>query len=279
MPGSTPTARDLFRAEGYFVARDILDVEILDQINSEIAALFALQVGRLGLPVKAGTSRDALRDNAMALLKADVGAYISTARLTQMLPSVHRCLISEPIMRLARELGIEFPVVAAKPSIHIMSNDLKIPNGYHKSPAHQDWRSMQGSLDSIVLWLPTNSVSMSSHPLEIVPGSHLFGLLNTVDHIMTPTVDDPRITEDKYVPIPLQAGDLLAFSSFMVHRTGDRDDGLVRIAMSGRFNNASEGTYVSHGFPDPYKFSYRLDLIHENFPTSNDLRTIFPDVA
>ena len=47
MPGSMPTARDLFRAEGYYVARGILDVDTLDQINGEIADLFALQVGRL----------------------------------------------------------------------------------------------------------------------------------------------------------------------------------------------------------------------------------------
>lgn len=112
--------------------------------------------------------------------------------------------------------------------------------------------------------------------MEFVPKSHLLGLLDTVEHIMTPTVSDPRITDDKYVPIPAEPGDIVFFSSFMVHRTGEDDDGLVRIALSGRFNNALEKTYVEHGYPTPYKYSYQTDLIYENFPTLDEVATIFP---
>ena len=50
----------------------------------------------------------------------------------------------------------------------------------------------------------------------------------------------------------------------------------MRVAVSGRFNNASETTYVAHGFPNPYKYSYQLDLMFEDFPTSADLKSIFP---
>ena len=276
MPRPNTSACETYRSEGYVVARGIIDVGSLDEINREIADLFILQLRRLGLRVKEGASREAFRDNAIGLLKADVPTYISTARLTQMLPSVHRLLISQPIMKLAKELGIDFPVISTKAAIHIMSDDLKIPNGYHKSPPHQDWRSIQGSVDSIVFWLPTNPVSLDSHPLEVIPKSHLLGLLNTTEHIMTPTVEDPRISDEMYVPITVEPGDVIAFSSFMVHRTGDRDDGLVRIALSVRFNNASEPTYVAHGFPTPYKYSYRLDLMFKDFPTSADLKSIFP---
>ena len=62
-----------------------------------------MQLGRLGLPVVPGESRAAFRSNARALLEADIPTYISTARITQMLPSVHRLLISEPIMKFAAE--------------------------------------------------------------------------------------------------------------------------------------------------------------------------------
>jgi hypothetical protein len=193
------------------------------------------------------------------LLKADIPTYISTARLTQNLPSVHRLLICETIIDLARTLGVEFPVISTRPSIHFMTGDLKIPNGYHKSPPHQDWRSMQGSLDSLVFWMPTTMVTETSNPMEFVPGSHLLGLLDTVENIMTPTVSDPRITEDRYVPIPVRPGDVM-----------------VRIALSGRFNNAMEKTYVEHGYPTPYKYSYQTNLIYEGFPTTTDLAAIFP---
>src|SRR5258705_263262 len=155
MNKSVKVHRDSFLSEGYVVARNIIDGAALISINAEISDLFAIQLRRLGLSTEQGDSREAFLQNASRLLQADVSTYIATARLTQMLPSVHRLLICDPILDLARELGLGFPVISTRASIHIMSDALKIPNGYHKSPPHQDWRSMQGSLDSIVLWLPT----------------------------------------------------------------------------------------------------------------------------
>jgi phytanoyl-CoA hydroxylase len=270
------TNRQQYLTNGYVVARGVLDTATLYSINSDIAELFAIQLRRFNVPVEPGDSREAFKNNAVHLLEADVPTYISTARLTQNLPSVHRLLISDAILNLSRELGIALPVISTRASIHLMTGDLKIPNGYHKSPAHQDWRSMQGSLDSIVYWIPTTPVSLMSNPLEVVPKSHLLGLLDTVEHIMTPTVKDVRVTEESYVPIAVEPGDIIFFSSFLVHRTSEQDDGLVRIALSGRLNNAREQTFVEHGYPTPYKYSYRTDLIFENFPSLADLARIFP---
>jgi phytanoyl-CoA hydroxylase len=273
------SSRQQFLNEGYTVARGLIDKAALEAINREIAEMFAIQLRRINEPVDAGDSREAFKNNAVRLLKADVNTYISTARLSQNLPSVHRLLICDPIVNMTRQLGLELPVISTRPSIHFMTGDLKIPNGYHKSPAHQDWRSMQGSLDSIVYWIPTTPVSAQSNPLEVVPKSHLLGLLDTAEHIMTPMVSDARITDESYVPLAVDPGDAICFSSFLVHRSGEQDDGLVRIALSGRFNNAREKTYVDHGYPTPYKYTYRTDLMFENFPLPADLATIFPAVG
>lgn len=270
--------REHFLKEGFVIVRGLLDPAELEAINGEMGELFALQLRRLGLPIDRGTSREAFQANAARLLAVDVETYISTARLTQMIPAAHRLLASEPILALVRALGVSFPVVSTRLSNHIMSEALKIPGGYHKSPPHQDWRSMQGSLDSVVLWVPTTPVTERSHPLEVVPRSHLLGLLDTAEHIMTPMVADPRITDDLYRPLPMQPGDVVAFSSFLVHRTGETGDGLVRIAFSARYNNAEEPTYVAHGYPTPYKYSYRTDLMVPDFPKLADLKAVFPDV-
>lgn len=271
--------RGAFLRDGFVIVRGVLDPSILAAINAEMARLFVVQLRRLGLPVDGGGSREAFQANAARLLAADVETYISTARLTQMLPSAHRLMASDAILDLVRDLGIGFPVVATRLSNHIMSEALRIPGGYHKSPPHQDWRSMQGSLDSMILWVPTTPVTEGSHPLQVVPRSHLLGLLDTVEHIMTPTVSDPRITEDRFQSLPMQPGDVVAFSSFLVHRTGETGDGLVRIAFSTRYNNAEEPTYVEHGYPTPYKYSYRTDLMVPDFPKAADIARIFPDAA
>jgi phytanoyl-CoA hydroxylase len=273
------TARQQYLTNGYVVARGLLDRTALESINREMAELFAIQLRRLKLSVDTGYSREAFKNNALRLLRSDVPTYISTARLTQNLPSVDRLLICDMILNFSRQLGIALPVISTRASTHLISDELKIPNGYHKSPPHQDWRSMQGSLDSIVYWIPTTSVTVRSNPLEVVPKSHLLGLLNTVEHIMTPSVSDPRITDDSFIPIEVEPGDVIFFSSFLVHRTSKQDDGLVRIALSGRLNNALEKTYVEHGYPTPYKYSYRTDLMFENFPSLADVAAIFPGAA
>lgn len=265
-----------FKAEGYFVCRGVLDPSPLGELLAEMDELFAIQLRRLGLPVEPGGTREAFHANAQALLRADIPTYISTARLTQMLPSAHRLMISEPMMAIARALGIETPVISTRVSNHIMSDALRIPGGYHKSPPHQDWRSIQGSLDSIVLWAPLTPVGLRSHPLEVAPRSHLWGLLPTEAHVMTPAVSDPRVPDDAYVGLPMQPGDVAVLSTFTVHRTGEAGDGEVRVAFSSRFNNASEPTYAGHGYPTPYKYSYQTDLIHPGFPTAAELKRVFP---
>ncbi len=279
MDALLPQQRQNYASEGFCVSRGIIPLTELDAINAEINHLFIIQLKRLGLPVMAEASREAFRANAIALLQADVATYINTARITQMLPSVHRLLVSEPIMHLVTSLGLDFPVISTRVSIHIMSDDLKIPNGYHKTPPHQDWRSIQGSLDNVVLWLPTTPVSDRSYALEVAPRSHLHGLLPTVEHIMTPSTSDERVRDEDFIAIPVEPGDVIAFSSFLVHRTGEEGDGLVRIALSGRFNNAVEPTFVAHGYPTPYSYTYRKDLMFQNFPTLNDLQTVFPEAS
>lgn len=271
--------REEFLREGFVIARGLLDPAPLAALNAEMGELFAIQLRRLGLPVDPGSSREAFQANAARLLAVDVETYINTARMTQMVPTAHTIMNSQPILDLVRALGVAVPLLSTRLSNHIMSDVLRIPGGYHKSPPHQDWRSMQGSLDSVVLWVPTTPVTERSHPLEVVPRSHLLGLLDTAEHIMTPAVDDPRITEDQYRPLPMQPGDVVAFSSFLVHRTGETGDGQVRIAFSTRFNNAAEATYVEHGYPTPYKYSYRTDLMIPDFPRASDLKRIFPDAA
>jgi ectoine hydroxylase-related dioxygenase (phytanoyl-CoA dioxygenase family) len=279
MTASLQADRARYLAEGYVVVKGVIDTAILSSINREIGELFALQLRRLGQPVDTGDSREAFKNNAVRLLRADAATYISTARLTQHLPSVHRLLVSDEIIGLLREFGIELPVIGSRPTIAFMTSDLKIPDGYHRLPAHQEWSYMQGSLDSIVLWMPTTPVKEHSNPIEFVPRSHLLGLLDTVEQKVMPTVSDARITDDKYIAIPAEPGDVVFFSSFTVHRTSEADDGLVRIALIGSFNNATEKTYVEHGYPTGFKYVNQTSLIHEGFPTLADLAAVFSAAA
>jgi ectoine hydroxylase-related dioxygenase (phytanoyl-CoA dioxygenase family) len=279
LPDNADNARRRYAEEGYCVLQNFFPADHLQQIYDDMMAVFARQLQRLGITQAAWRDPAGLRQNLIALFKADLGAYLGAARQSQMLPGIHHLITGPAVIGALKSLGLAAPTVSTKPVCHYMSEALKIPGGYHKAPPHQDWRSMQGSLDGVVLWIPLTDIDRDCYPLECVPGSHTYGLLNTVPHPATPMVEDARIGEADFVPLLPKRSDLMVLSGFLVHRTGARGDDRVRVAMSLRYNNAAEPNYVAHAYPTPYKYEYQLNLMFENFPAENEVAEIYAKLA
>ena len=74
---------------------------------------------------------------------------------------------------------------------------------------------------------------------------------------MTPEVIDPERL-GPWEAIDCDPGDVVAFSSFLVHRTAAGPG--LRIAISTRFNNAAEPSFIERGYPTPYKTKYLLHV-------------------
>jgi len=279
LPDNADNARRRYAEEGYCVLQNFFPADHLQQIYDDMMAVFARQLQRLGITQAAWRDPAGLRQNLIALFKADLGAYLGAARQSQMLPGIHHLITGPVVIGALKSLGLAAPTVSTKPVCHYMTEALKIPGGYHKAPPHQEWRSMQGSLDSVVLWIPLVDMDEQSYAPECVPGSHKFGLLNTVPHVATPMVMDDRIHETEFVALHPKRGDLAIFSGFIVHRTGARGDDRVRVAMSLRYNNAAEPSYVGHAYPTPYKYDYQLELMFDNFPADHQVEELFTDLA
>jgi ectoine hydroxylase-related dioxygenase (phytanoyl-CoA dioxygenase family) len=158
-----------------------------------------------------------------------------------------------------------------------MADQLKIEGGYHKTPIHQDWRSVQGSLDGLSIWLPLFDVGINDYPLEVISGSHRRGLLPSVDDAFGHRVADGEVDEADFSPMFLRRGDAVFFSGFLIHRTGAQGGNNVRIALSYRYNNAAEPSFVARNYPSPYVYRPDMRLLQDDFPTVDDVRRFFPD--
>jgi ectoine hydroxylase-related dioxygenase (phytanoyl-CoA dioxygenase family) len=112
--------------------------------------------------------------------------------------------------------------------------------------SHQDFPSVQGSLDGVVVWFPLVDVDRDNFPLEIIPRSHKLGLLPTINHgEATWEVKPGSYNEADFLPIEAKAGDVLFMSVFMIHRSSlEGKPGSFRLAMSTRFDNGDEPTFV-----------------------------------
>ena len=67
-------------------------------------------------------------------------------------------------------MGCAVPTIPESPVFHVISEQLRIPNGYFGFEPHQDWTSIQGALDVMVCWVPLVDVSATT-PLMLVPES------------------------------------------------------------------------------------------------------------
>ncbi|HLZ98104.1 MAG TPA: phytanoyl-CoA dioxygenase family protein [Steroidobacteraceae bacterium] len=266
---------DHFRRQGYVVVRDAFAGEDLARVTADIGGVIGRRARALGLEFADPVEHRNFTTVLTGLFRRDLDSYIATARQTQHLASVHRFGLSPPVMQIVAGLGLTVPALSTRPVIHYMADQLKIEGGYHKTPIHQDWRSVQGSLDGITIWLPLFDVGINDYPLEVIPGSHRRGLLPSVDDAFGHRVAAGEVDENEFEPLTLHRGDAVFFSGFLVHRTGSTGGADVRIALSYRYNNCAEASFIARNFPSPYTYRPDMRLLQADFPTAADVATVF----
>ena len=81
--------------------------------------------------------------------------------------------------------------------------------------------------------------------------------------------------DEKYIEQKMEVGDLLVFSSMLVHRSGDNVTDNIRWSIQLRYNNLADKTYIERGFPQAYIYKPQDEIITPNFPRKEHLAEIF----
>lgn len=267
--------RQQFRQDGFLLLKNALDVTILDNIYRSARQLFATQIERvLGETVDVD-DRDAFEEALFRLFEKDFTTYANTGKTMQHSILLHQLGVSDTVLNLLRELGLSDPVIAVRPGMQLNSRYLsKDGNTYWKLDPHQDWRSGQGSLDSVVVWLPLVPAGKELGALQIIPGSHLDGLRPAETGGYEGFISE-GINEDDFVQTEFEVGDILIFSKLLVHRSGFNTTRNIRWSIQLRYNNLAEPTYIERGYPSPYMYKPQEQLITPDFPTTEHVRKVF----
>jgi len=151
--------------------------------------------------------------------------------------------------------------------MHVMSKSLKVPGGYQGFGSHQDWPTLQGSLDTVTVWIPFVDVDRDRFTLEIVPGSHTGGLYPYArrDHIFE--VDPAHYDAEGFVPVEAARGDVCSCRASRCiaaargrraaargHQHALRERGraaLHRTILSVRAQRSVVGQLITPDFPTP----------------------------
>jgi phytanoyl-CoA hydroxylase len=269
---------DLYREQGYLLCRDFFPADEVEAIYEEAKAIFAAQMRRLGLIGAGEVDDEAFTQGMFRFFEADLAAFSNCGKQAQHLISLHRMSLDQRIVEALNALGLDFPNISTRPILYFNHPRLAKKEVYWRLSLHQDWRSMQGSLDSVVVWMPLIDIGRDLGALEILPGSHKRGLLSAdlmdgYGHITQEAA--AQIDPDDLVSVEVKRGDALFFSTFLLHQSGTNVREAIRWSCHFRYNNLAEPTFVQRGYPHPYIYRPAEELITENFPSHEQVERVF----
>lgn len=167
-----------YHENGYAISRGFFEKSEIDEVRKEAREIFARQMMRHGIVESTDVAGEDFERGMFELFETDIQTFANCGKQAQHLISLHRLSLDERIVTRLEELGLDFPNISTRPVMMFNHERLAKKEVYWKLSAHQDWRSMQGSLDSMVVWVPLVNVDESLGALEVIPGSHKWGLLD-----------------------------------------------------------------------------------------------------
>jgi phytanoyl-CoA hydroxylase len=263
-----------FKAQGFVLAPGFFQKGEVERVRSDAKNVFIAQLIRHGILTSSNPSETDFETALFEYFKLDLQEFMNCGKQIQHLVSLHRLSLDNRIEQALREeLGMKFPNISSRPVLYFNSRLLAREEVYWRVFPHQDWRSMQGSLDSIVVWVPLADVDVKLGALEVVPGSHKLGLMTTEVVNSFGKVD--RFGDGDFVSIEASQGDVFFFSSFLVHRSGVNITNSIRWSCHFRYNNLAEETFIQRGYPHAYIYKPQEDLITPGFPGKDLISKFF----
>src|ERR1035438_8799321 len=130
--------------------------------------------------------------------------------------------------------------------------------------------AMLGSVDGLTLWTPLLQMDATSSPLQLVPESHKRGLLPSTNtgHY---EVNADCYKEDEFISLIADPGDVVVMHCFTLHRSGRAEQDNLRAAISFRYCNMEEPSYVRRAYPNGYKRIVNYDRMEQKLLTENEL--------
>ena len=268
---------DNFKKDGFVKIDGFFDQHKVTRILEEAKGVFIRQMKKHNIDVPDPADDTRFLGAMEQLFKKDIDAFIYCGKQAQHLISLTRLAVSDNITDLLVSKGLSSPVICTRPVLFFNHPRLAKKDVYHTVFPHQDWRSMQGSLDSVVIWVPLMDINKSNGALRILPGSHKLGLLADEMEDGFGKVDMTDEMKNNMIDVEVKAGDALIFSSFLIHESGLISEDRIRWSCHFRYNNLDEETFISRRYFHPYIYRPDPKLYTTNFPTEDQLNAVFDE--
>ncbi|MBI1286909.1 MAG: phytanoyl-CoA dioxygenase [Flavobacteriales bacterium] len=270
---------EFYNENGYVLKQSFFDTGEVANILNEAKGVFLKQFQAKGYfndsTLLKDISEKGFNSALFRLFQEDFQCLSNCGKQVQHLIDLHRLSLDERIVRTIRSLGMEVPVVSTRPVLFFNHPNLAKEKVYYQVDAHQDWRSMQGSLNSMVVWIPLVDVPLELGALQVLPKSHLMGLRTDHLHQGFGMVKLTPEEEKSLVSVEVKAGDALFFSSFLIHQSGQNTSENPRWSTHFRYNDLNEPTFVQRGYPHAYIYRPVGEQLTPDFPSLEQVKATF----
>jgi hypothetical protein len=251
---STPVAddpsvlRERLAGDGYLFFRDLLPATVIDDVRGQLARILADSHW-----LAPGSAPDELLASGRAVEEGSAG-FFGAYTAIQSTEAFHALAARPELLAMAERLLGE--PAFAHPA-HICRIAPPSP-GANPTPIHQDYRFIQGCIDTLTTWLPLSSAPPEIGGLRVFAGSPRLGVLpvkaSDGPGMMRAEADEdhPEWRTTSYRP-----GDVLLFSSLTVHGAMPNKTKQLRLSADFRYQAVSSpmavdalGTGKPHYHPD-----------------------------
>lgn len=239
-----------YNRDGYVMLRKFVHPGDVAGILSEAKDVFAKQEA-------------ANRCNGMIdLFQKNNTAFLNAGKTVQHLINLHRLSLLPRVVEMLRSVaGIKWPVICTRPVLYFNHPLLAKDKINHTVDAHQDWRSMQGSSNAAVLWVPLEDCPMEKGALQVLPGSHRNGLRTTsVDNGFGMVSLTPG-EQKQLISLECKEGDAVLFHSMLVHQSGTNTTDSPRWSCHFRYNDLEDPSFIKRGYVHPYIYKPVEELL------------------
>jgi hypothetical protein len=218
-------------ADGYLLVKGLLPrADVLRVRGRFLEAIAAAGWLRQGSAVDA-----ALADPAKACVDPQP-AFVDVLRRFYRCPDGHALKLHPSVIGLFERLFGE-PVLA---------HPLLIPRCIFPqrpdftTPSHQDYPHIQGTTETLSLWLPLGDCPAEMGGLAIARGSHRDGVREFTVSSGAGGMEVIDPLDGSWVAGPMAAGDVLIFHSLTVHKGLPNVSDRLRMSLDNRYQRASE---------------------------------------
>lgn len=234
--------QDQLDKDGYVILKNFFDKEFILHLKNLAQEIFRTQFDYFGYD-------DTFENNMIRLFNEQEEVFKNCGKLIQTgLIPLYQIASDNQLLNQIIELGLQYPNMCTRPVLFFNHPQLAKEEVYYKTPKHQDWPSMEASLNSLVVWVPLVDVNKENGSIIIYPGSHKQGVL--------PFNVTGGFAEVEYkgksIQPTMEIGDIAIFSTFLVHKSGDILDNSIRWSCHFRYTDMLENDFIKRGYPNPY---------------------------